>query len=363
MRKSMIKIYQNYLIKLFLNKILKISLVFSLLVFILSVFEEINFFENTEVEFFFPFFLTVLDVPSSLFIIFPFIFLISVQFLFIDLINKDELSIFKTHGLNNFKIIKILLFSSFIFGLFISLIFYSFSSKLKFIYLDLKNGYSSDNKYLATTTDNGLWIKDEINNKIYITNAKTIDNNYLQDVSIVEFDKNFKIVRIISSEKVNIVSTKWVIFNPKISINNNINQLNKDITLISHFDSNKINTFFKNLSSIGLFQIKNLIKEYSEMGYSTDEIKNHLYSVLLYPVYLSLMTIFSSVIMLNIKRSKPKIFHIILGVLLSVVIYYINYLFGLLGINGKIPSLLSVVFPLFVLLIINIIGLIRVNEK
>jgi lipopolysaccharide export system permease protein len=359
----MIKIYQNYLIKLFLSKILKTSLVFSLLVFILNVFEEINFFKNINVEFFFPFFLTVLALPSTLFIIFPFIFLISVQFLFIDLINKDELSIFKTHGLNNLKIIKILLFSSFIFGLFISYVFYGFSSKLNFIYLDLKNQYSSDNKYLATTTENGLWIKDEINNKIYITNAKTIANNYLQDVSIVEFDKNFKLIRTINSEKVNIISTKWVILKPKISINNNVNQLNNDITLITHFDANKINTFFKNLSSIGLFQIKNLIKEYSEMGYSTDEIENHFYNVILYPVYLSLMTIFSSIIMLNIKRSKPIIFHIILGIMLSVVIYYVNYLFSLLGISGRIPTLLSVLFPLFVLLIINIIGLIRINEK
>ena len=359
----MIKIYQNYLIKLFLSKILKISLIFSLLVFILSVFEEINFFKELNVKFFFPFFLTILDVPSTLFIIFPFIFLISVQFLFIDLINKDELSIFKTHGLNNFKIIKILLFSSFIFGLFISLVFYGFSSKLKFIYLNLKNEYSSDNKYLATTTENGLWIKDEINNKIYITNAKTIDNNYLQDVSIVVFDKDFKLVKIINSKKVNIISTKWVILKPRISINNNVDQLKEDITLISHFDANKINTYFKNLSSISLFQIESLIKEYSEMGYSIDEIRNHLYSILLYPVYLSLLTIFSSIIMLNIKRSKPMIFHIILGVMLSVVIYYVNYLFSLLGINGKIPSLLSVLFPLFVLLIINIIGLIRINEK
>ena len=359
----MIKIYQNYLIKLFLSKILKISLIFSLLIFILSVFEEINFFKELNVEFFFPFFLTVLDVPSTLFIIFPFIFLISVQFLFIDLINKDELSIFKTHGLNNFKIIKILLFSSFIFGLFISLVFYGFSSNLKFIYLNLKNEYSSDNKYLATTTENGLWIKDEINNKIYIINAKTIDNNYLQDVSIVVFDKDFKLVKIINSEKVNIISTKWVILKPRISINNNVDQLKEDITLISHFDANKINTFFKNLSSIGLFQIESLIKEYSEMGYSIDEIRNHLYSILLYPVYLSLLTIFSSIIMLNIKRSKPMIFHIILGVMLSVVIYYVNYLFSLLGISGRIPSLLSVLFPLFVLLIINIIGLIRINEK
>jgi lipopolysaccharide export system permease protein len=359
----MIKIYQNYLIKLFLSKIFKISLIFSLLIFILSVFEEINFFRDLNVKFFFPFFLTFLNVPSTLFIIFPFIFLISVQFLFIDLINKDELSIFKTHGLNNFKIIKILLFSSFIFGLLISLVFYSFSSKLKFIYLDLKNEYSSDNKYLATTTDNGLWIKDEINSKIYIINAKTIDNNYLQDVSIVEFDKNFKLVKIINSEKVDIISTAWVIEKPKILINNDVDELNEDITLISHFDANKINTFFKNLSSISLFQIENLIKEYSEMGYSTDEIKNHLYNVLLYPFYLGLMTIFSSIIMLNIKHSKPMIFHIILGVMLSVVIYYVNYLFNLLGVSGRIPSLLSVLFPLFVLLIINIIGLVRINEK
>jgi len=359
----MLSIYQKYLIKKFLQKILKVSIIFLLLIIILNTFDEISFFKELDVGFLFPFILTLSNAPSILFEIFPFIFLISALLFFLDLINFNELDVLKINGLNNLKIIKLLFFTSVFLGFFLVIFYYSFSSKLKFLYLDLKSSYTTDGKYLSVINENGIWIKDEINNKIYITNAKTIDNNYLQDVSIVEFDKNFKIVRIISSEKVNIVSTKWVILNPKISINNNINQLNKDITLISHFDSNKINTFFKNLSSIGLFQIKNLIKEYSEVGYSTDEIKIHLYSVLLYPVYLSLMTIFSSVIMLNIKRSKPKIFHIILGVLLSVVIYYINYLFGLLGINGKIPSLLSVVFPLFVLLIINIIGLIRVNEK
>ena len=91
----MIKIYQSYLIRLFLIKILKISLIFALLIFILSVFDEINFFNGLEVNFFFPFFLTILNIPSTLFQIFPFIFLVSAQFLFIDLINKDELDILK----------------------------------------------------------------------------------------------------------------------------------------------------------------------------------------------------------------------------------------------------------------------------
>ena len=40
------------------------------------------------------------------------------------------------------------------------------SSTMKFAYLDLKNDYSNDNKYLAVVTENGLWIKDEIDEKI-----------------------------------------------------------------------------------------------------------------------------------------------------------------------------------------------------
>jgi lipopolysaccharide export system permease protein len=359
----MIKIYQNYLIKLFLSKVLMSTLIFSLLIFILSVFEEINFFKDLNVSFFFPFMLVFLDTPSTIFLIFPFIFLLSSQFLFIDLIKKNELDIFKIHGLHNLQIIKILFFSSLIFGLFISSIFYSFSSKLKFIYLDLKNNYSSDNKYLASATENGLWIKDEINKKIYIINAKNIENNILNNVLIMEFDENFKVIRTINANKVDISSTNWIITKPRISIKNITTVSNNNLTLESHFDGNKINSLFENLSSISLFNIRNLINDYQQMGYSTDEIKNHLYKIITLPFYLSLMTVFSSIIMLNIKRSKTMIFHIILGIMMSVIIYYINYLFGLLGSTSKIPSLLSVLFPLFILATINIIGLVRINEK
>ena len=75
------------------------------------------------------------------------------------------------------------------------------------------------------------------------------------------------------------------------------------------------------------------------------------------------MTIFSSIIMLNIKRNKPMIFYIILSIFLSVIIYYFNILFNLLGESGKIPVYISTLMPLFLLTIIISIGLIRINEK
>ena len=128
----MLKTYETFLIKSFLKKFLLISLIFFSLVIILSILEEISFFKNEEINFLTPYLITLLSAPITLFEIFPFIFLLSTQFLFYDLFKKDELNLLKANGLSNIKIIKILSYSSFLIGIFTVLIFYNLASKLKF---------------------------------------------------------------------------------------------------------------------------------------------------------------------------------------------------------------------------------------
>ena len=70
--------------------------------------------------------------------------------------------------------------------------FYNFSSILKNEYLKLKSNYAEDNKYLAVITNNGLWIKDNVDTNINIINASKIDQNLLFNVFITEFDENFE---------------------------------------------------------------------------------------------------------------------------------------------------------------------------
>ena len=94
--------------------------------------------------------------------------------------------------------------TSFVLGIVIIMFYYQFSAKLKFIYLDLKNSYSEDNKYLAIVTKNGLWIKDEIDNKILIINSMEINENYLLNNSITEFDNNFVLLKVIEAPKIDI---------------------------------------------------------------------------------------------------------------------------------------------------------------
>ena len=167
----MIKTFELYLILLFAKKILNTFLIFFTLIFILNLFEEINFFKDLQTNPFFPIILSGLNAPATLFEIFPFIFLIGTQFFFLDIIDKNELEILKINGLSNIRILKTLFITSLLFGFILITIFYSISAKLQFIYFDIKNSYSNDDKYLAVVKESGLWIKDEIDNKIYIINA------------------------------------------------------------------------------------------------------------------------------------------------------------------------------------------------
>jgi len=342
---------------------LNVSMIFTILVFILNIFEELNFFKEMDVNFFVPISLTLLNLPSIVYDIFPFIFLITTQFFFIKISEKNELLIFKNIGVTNFKILRLTTYVTLIAGIIIITVFYHFSSKFKFFYFDIKNNFSKDNKYLAVVTNNGLWIKDEIDNTINIISANKINKNFLENVNIIQFNKEFELIKNIESKKIDIQDKNWIIYNAKISKDNFETKNVENLYFKTNFDSEKINSLFSNLSSLTILELNKLKKDYRNLGQSTLDIDTHKQKIYSYPIYLMIMSLFSGIIMLNIKHNKPKIFHLILGIMLSVLIYYINFFSSLLGENGKIPVLMSIWLPLLILFLLSCIGLVRVNEK
>ena len=356
------KTYIKFLINLFNISLLKIFITFFIIILITNILEQIEFFKNIDLSFFYLFFLSLLNTPSVLFEILPFIFLLGTQVFFIHLIDKNELQVFKYSGLNNIKIIKILGLYSFILGIIMVIFFYNGSSILKNSYLLIKNNYSDDNKYLAVITENGLWIKDEINDNISIINARQVNNEFLLNVSITKFNKDFDLVEVLQSERVDITSKKWKIFNP-ITLKGNSQSTLNELILHSNFDLQKINSLFSNLSSLSIIDLITLRKSYMSLNYSVTDINSHLLKIVSYPVYLTLITIFSAIIMFNIGYQKNTFYKITLGIFLSVIIYYINNFLSVLGTNEKIPVTLSIFLPLIILSIINFISIIKLNEK
>jgi lipopolysaccharide export system permease protein len=300
--------------------------------------------------------------PSIIFEMFPFIFLLGTQFFFIKFFNNNEIQIFKYSGLKNSKIVTIIGLLSFLIGIIIITLFYSFSSNLQNYYLKLKNNYSQNDEHLAVITKNGLWIKDIINKEINIINASKIDQNYLTNIFITKFDKDYNLIKSIKSDKVDIKNNIWLIYNATI-YQDNMSTKAEVIKFNSNFDQDKIENLFSNLSSLSILRLIDLRNNYKSLNYSLTEIDIQIQKILSYPIYLTLMTILSSIIMFNTKRFKNTTRKISIGLSLSVIIYYINNFFNVMGITEKIPLYFAVWTPLILLLLTNLLMVIKINEK
>ena len=358
-----LKIYQKYIINNFLITVIKTTFVFFSLVIVMGVFEELSFFSKLNVNFYLPLILVLMNSLSILYEIFPFIFLISTQFFFIKIIDTEELIAFKNFGLSNNKILSIIALTSFFSGIFIICFFYNVSAILKFKYLDLKNDYTNDNKYLASVTENGLWIKDSIDSEIYFINAASVSPNKLHNVDILIFNKNFQLIESIFTIEADISNYEWLMNKTLIIKRNGDKETFDKYSLISNFNYTKINNLYSDLSALNIYELVKLKSDYKNINYSFTEVDMHIKRMISYPFLLAIMTIFSSIVMLNIKHQKTKLFYAIGGILMSVLIYYINFFFGALGKNEQIPILLAIWLPIFLISIISLIGMVRLNEK
>ena len=200
----MLKQYEYYLTKLFLKNIIIIFTVFIFLSFFLNIFEEIKYFQNKESSLYYPILLTILNIPSIIFEILPFIFLLGVMFFFIKIYENEEIELLRSNGIGNMKITMTISIVSLIIGIFLIVVYYSFSANFKSLYLSIKYKYSEAGDYLAVVNDDGLWIKEKSNDgsTIFIINAKTYKINKLEDLEIIELDNDFKLMNtIISSYK------------------------------------------------------------------------------------------------------------------------------------------------------------------
>tara|TARA_B100000575_G_scaffold170240_1_gene136223 strand:- start:5978 stop:7051 length:1074 start_codon:yes stop_codon:yes gene_type:complete len=355
-------VYVKFLIRNYLLSFLNVFFIFFCLIYVLNLLTELEFFKKTDVDTYFPLYLSLINTPILVFEMFPFIFLISTQFFFNNLFTDNEMNIFKYSGLKNSKIFSILSITTFFVGILIISIFYNLSSNLKNLYLGLKSNYTEDKKYLAVITNNGLWIKDIYNENILMINASSFNDNQLLDTYISEFDKNFQIIRNIKSQKIDITNKEWIIKNAEIYVQNNREIVNS-LKLKTNFDYELIQNLFSNMSSLSFIELIEMRKNYKRLNYSLTEIDLQLFKLIFFPFYFILMFIFSAIIMMNTKTFKNKTLKIIIGLFLSVIIYYVNNFFYVLGTSEKLNVISSIIIPLTILTIVNFILLRNINAK
>jgi lipopolysaccharide export system permease protein len=117
------------------------------------------------------------------------------------------------------------------------------------------------------------------------------------------------------------------------------------------------------MSSLSLLELIKLKDTYKILNLSITEVMMQIYKIVSFPIYLSLMTILSAIIMFNTKNFKSNTLKISIGLFFSVIIYYINNFFNVLGKTEKMPIILSISITMIILTIICSIYCLKINEK
>ena len=360
------RIFLNYLLINFLKTFLVFVLVFYCFGVILNLFEEIEFFKNMNVSIFIPLMLTSIFIPSMIIKILPFIIFLSSMWFMMKIRNNRDLLTLKVFGFSNFRIFLILALTSFVLGCLILLFINPITSSMSKFYEKTKSNYSRDIDHLVTFNKNGLWIKENLKAGQRIITAAKPEGKNLLDVTIFHINKNSDLIEKITSKKVNVESNTWIlndalVFEQKDGVLKKNNFKEFKIESIYNFD--KINSLFKNFDTMSFLDLALNYTNLLNNGYSKPFLNQSLHSMLSMPFFLFLMTGLAAILTMNTLKRSDNIRYIIIGLLVSVIIFYFKDLSLALGQTNRIPLILSVWAPVIALSLFTSIGVIQINEK
>ncbi len=356
----------NYLLKNYFKCFLIVTLAIYCFGIILNLFEEVEFFKYANVSIFTPLLLTCIFVPSLVIKLSPFIIFISSIWFMVKIRNNKELLTLKVYGYSNLKIFFILAFASFLLGWIILFLVNPMTSSLIKYYEKTKSSYARDIDHLVTFNKNGLWIKESLNDKERIVTATKLDKFTISEIEIFQFNKNFKLEKKIFSKTANIESNKWELKDVKIIVfKDGIFKETTVETLFikSIYDYEKLVNLFNNSDTFSFVEILIDFKSMINKGYNQEFLKQSLHSMMTLPFYLFMMTALASILTLHTMKNSENLNFIIIGLVLSVIIYYLKDLSLALGKTDRIPLILSIWTPIIALSFFTLIGVIQINEK
>jgi lipopolysaccharide export system permease protein len=359
-------IINKYISKEFLKIIFNMSISFFCIGFIINFFEELNFFKDYQVGMEIPIILTALYIPSLLYNMLPFIFFLSGMWFFYSIKKNDEIIAMKISGMSNLSIISIPGLLSIILGIIFITCLNPVTSVLVKKYESVKGAYyEKEQDYLASVTDNGIWIK-EINSKGYnIIRANKIENEFLIDVSIYLFNQENNFIKRIESKSANIFSNKWILKESNV-VNQNGEILEKNIDMLefqSTYNIKKIRSLYSNLDTISFWRLNDEINNLERRGYSSSKMKAKLQKSLSFPFFILSMVLLSGVFTLGSQAKESNWKYIFVSILGCVLVFYFNDFSAALGKTEKLPIEVSVWMPITIIFIFSSIGLIHANYK
>jgi len=342
-----------YLFSLAAKYILINMLIITILVLLLNLLEISRILEkeNTTLGFFL--LLSFLKLPTIISEIIPFVIILSIAFLFKNLISNNELISIRNMGFSILDIFKPIAITIFLFGLFILLFINPLSANFE---KDFNNLTSKNylNMYSIKIINEGMWIKNisEDDNRNFINISKiNLNNMNAEKIKILNINNQFN--KILIAEKGKITDKIFKLQNVSI-LNINTDKLEKIefYNLMLNFDKSNIIDSILNFKFIPFYKYKEHINNLKKFNLHSSEVSLYYLSEILKPIFLVIIGFavmgFSGKFKRNENFFKVLFISILIGFLIFLLKEIVTTLTTTMGISFIFSYFIIFMFPLII---------------
>ena len=351
-----------YLFTLASKYILINLLIIAILVLFLNLLEISRILEkeNTTLGFFL--LLSLLKLPTIISEIIPFVVILSIAFLFKNLITNNELISIRNMGFSILDIFKPIAIAIFLFGLFILLFINPLAANFENNFNNLTSKKYA-NMYSIKFINEGMWIKNisEDNNKNYINISKiNLDNMKAEEIKILNINNKFN--KIIIAEKGEIIDKIFKLQNVSIfNINNDKFEKVEFYNLILNFDKSNIIDSILNFKFIPFYKYKKHVNNLKKFNLHSSEVSLYYLSEILKPIFLVIIGFTVMGFSGKFKRNENFFKVLFISILIGFLIFLLKEIVTTLTTTMEISFIFSYFIIFMFPLIIGLYQMIRIE--
>ena len=364
----MLKSINRYIINEYMKSLFVVIAVMLSIILLINLLDEFNFFKSKkDLKFIFFLIFTILKIPNVLINLFPFIVLFAGIVFYLKIYNHNEVISLRVMGYSNIQIILIPALTSFVIGYVIVFLIVPFSSSMLRYYEDLRSEYN-ETKNLVFVNETGIWILDKNEKEKNIIRIEKINKDFsvVSQITIYNYDASNNFIRRIDATEGTIKDKNWLL--NKVNIisinkkNNKDNYLN-NYNYTSNVNISELKNVYKNTETTSLLDINKEMLILEDKGYSTIDLRIRYQKLISFPIYLLAMSILSGLMIINLGKTSNYLKYGSYGVIISIIIYFLNDLSITIAKSGIISVDFSVWIPIFLIILINLVGITQVNAK
>jgi len=364
----MLKSINRYIAKEYIKSLFVVIAVMLSIILLINLLDEFNFFKSKkDLKFIFFIIFTILKIPNVLINLFPFIILFAGIVFYLKIYNHNEVISLRVMGYSNIQILLIPALTSFIIGYIIIFFIVPFSSSMLKYYEELRSEYN-DTKNLVFVNETGIWILDKNEKDKNIIRIEKINKDFstINKITIYNYDNSNNFIKRIDAEEGFINEKNWELNKVYIISVNKKN--NKESYLNTYNYKSNINIYelknvYKNTETTSLFNISKEMSVLEDKGYSITDLRIRYQKLISFPIYLLAMSMLSGLMIINLGKTSNYLKYGIYGVIISIIIYFLNDLSITIAKAGIISVDFSVWIPIFLIILINLVGITQVNAK